>query len=337
MTSKLLDIVGHHTQRKALERLLHIQKLPNTMLFSGARGTGKGLVGLELARTLLCEQKSATDVYGGCGECRSCHLFDSRNLADLHQIECASTDDAQIESIRELLYTLQLRSFEGKSRIVIFHDAHEISTQVTNVLLKALEEPRPDTYFILITSNRSKLLPTLLSRCHTFHFESLTPKEIEEVIQRKKLLDLTALGQPAREALIQLADGSLDTLASVEEMREEWERFGDRILSVFEGRAQEIVPLAAELSKEKEKLSDLLRLLRIFFRSQMLLAPPGPQQYRWAIGLTNLLSAERLILDRNLGASYVFNVLLTELLPGQGRSPKDSPFDEPQLIEEYVL
>src|SRR5262245_34018696 len=111
------EIVGHTRQRQALVRLIRNEKLPSTTLFSGPAGIGKQLVARALSAALLCNKPDLTEELTiekvPCGRCSACHLFAANNAPDFHFVACADRENWNTANIRELLYSLHLRSFSG--------------------------------------------------------------------------------------------------------------------------------------------------------------------------------------------------------------------------------
>ncbi len=320
------DIVGHESRRKALQRLIEKGKLPSTMMFAGASGTGKLLVAKELCRTLVCDNNSqftnarlsekrsskSSLTYGGCGSCKSCHLFDSSNSPDYHYVQCLEKESSNVGTLRELLYSLNLNSFSGKCRLVVFDNAEYLSLQASNLLLKTFEEPRPDTYFILVTASPSRLPATILSRCQVWFFDSLRPEEIEQIIERKLREDPSCpySGMPLKELAL-LSDGSLDGLQHITQNFQRWLTVKEILPKIFAGEIPIAVEYSNKLAKDKENLRAELQLMRIFTRERMRNSDTFENTSRWSVFISNTISAERLIFERNLAPA---NVLLTSFL-----------------------
>lgn len=327
-TRHQVQIIGHTEQRAFFQELFRRQRLPSTLLLAGPGGVGKRLVARELAQSLFCEK----GVWGGCQECHPCSLFAHSSLPDLYSIDLASDVAGSVDGMRELLYSLQLRSFGGKNRVVLIDNAHLMSVQVTNLLLKTLEEPRPDTYFIMISSSKARMLPTLLSRSQVTHFESLSHQEMLRIVQQTP--DLIPAEVPASEyaLIVQLSDGSFENLASLCHELPRAREISGRIDRIIEGDIPEATRLAAEIAKEKDRANDMLRLLTVLMRTKLHTAKAGEQQHRIAVALHNCVSAERLVFERNLSAGYLLSLMMTQLLPKSGRAGV-----EPWLIEQVVV
>jgi len=319
-------IIGHEHRRSSLKRLVQTGKLPSTMMFAGPTGIGKRLVALELSYTLLCEQNISLSknqalspasylIYGGCCKCKSCRLLEAGNHADFHLVQCLDKETWNMARLRELLSTLSLNAFCGGSRIVLFNDAEYLSLPAANLLLKALEEPRPDTYYLLVTGSPSRLPATLLSRCQIWFFDALTREQVKQILaQRTQAGELNfAAGVPLEEISL-LAEGTLEGIESVAQHYESWRYINDKLSQIFYGDLAAAVNLAAEFGKDRESLRTNLQLMRIAARERMHQSEEPITQTKWAVFLTNLISAERLIFERNLGPTNVLNVALINLV-----------------------
>lgn len=320
--------MGHREQRKFFHDLFTKGRFPSTLLLAGTGGIGKRLVAEEIAQTLFCEQAA----WGGCQECHQCHLFNASNIADFYQLNFADDHQSSIEHVRELLYSLQLKSFAGKNRVVLFDNTHLMSVQINNLLLKTLEEPRPDTYFILVTSSKARMLPTLLSRSQVTNFESLAVDEMQRIIQNDPTIIPAEIAASEYKLIIQLADGSFESVASLCQELPRAREISDRIDKILEGDIPEATRLAGELAKEKDRIAEVLRLLTVLIRTKLHAAKVPTQQHRIAVGLHNCVTAERLVLERNLSANYLLSFLMTQLLPNNFL-----PGIEPLLIEQVVV
>ncbi|MBC7945333.1 MAG: DNA polymerase III subunit delta' [Burkholderiales bacterium] len=151
---------------------------PHAVVLKGDRGIGKLAFAQELAKGLLCEKSTTLK---GCGDCTGCNLMAAANHPDFrfvvpaaasHQIDDKPRDNAKkpsalilIEQIRELIDYVNIRAQRGAGKVIVLYPAESLNINAANALLKSLEEPPPNTYFLLITHGAQKLLPTLLSRC----------------------------------------------------------------------------------------------------------------------------------------------------------------------------
>ena len=315
-------IIGHETQRSRLKRLCSSGRLATSTMLAGSAGIGKTLVAKELLRSLFCEAAPRTPEsttpagkippYGGCNKCRSCRLFELGNLPDFYQVDCADKEQGSVEGLRRLLFSLNLKSFSGTARAVLFNNSEDLSQQAANLLLKALEEPRPGTYFLLICTNPWRLPPTLLSRCQVWFFDSLSQTDIKSILAQNPDLLKSLETEITDEDLALIADGSMAGITALAANLPFWRGLGEVMPEIQGGSAAAALRFAQELGKDKELLRERLRLLRIYARRELHSAQELSEQARWAVLLTNLLSAERLVFERYLG---VVQVLANTFLP----------------------
>ena len=298
-------------------------------MFTGDSGIGKSLVAKELLRSLFCE----TGQYGGCGECRGCRLFDSGNHPDFHERNCLEKEQVAIDALRDLLYSLHLSAYAGTRRAVLFTNTEHLSVQGANLLLKIVEEPRPDIYFCLLTSNPSRLPPTLLSRCHLWFFDRLTQEEILAILEHQGQAQHRTL--PLSELAV-LADGTMENLASMEAHAEDWQMLRAGLDAMAVGDAAQAGEFAYSLSKDRESLRTRLHLMRLHARTRMLTEQNPAVQASWSVCVTNLIEAEYLIFDRNLGAAYVLGLLFVDLAD-RDRAQSAPLMRQGRLLEELVV
>lgn len=167
-------ILGHEKQITRLKALANQKPSSCSWLFCGPSGVGKKQLALALTQGLFCPN-------GGCGTCSSCLKIQSGNHPDV-SVVVPQGASIKIDQIRSTIKFMSLKSFEGKGKVVIIDEAHLITTQGANSLLKVLEEPPENSYFILITSQRGALLSTIQSRCQRWLFGSLSKKHIKQIL-----------------------------------------------------------------------------------------------------------------------------------------------------------
>lgn len=295
------------------------------MMFSGPEGVGKALVARELAQSLLCENSLKERSYSGCNECKACKLLLAGNHPDFHCLDCAKKEEGEIDSFRALLHSLGLKSFTGGNRVVLVNNAEQLSSEAANLLLKTLEEPRPGNFFMLVCSNPRALPSTLLSRCQVWFFDGLSSDELTTRLTGS---------EPNLKELIELADGSLANIEGLKKHIELWHELSDKLSRISAGDSLLAHQMAAELAKDKDNLKVVLQLMRIYSRRAMRSSKELSSQRHWALFLSNVLTAERLIFDRYLGAGYVLGFILGELAAPRS----DSMFAYPRgLLESRVV
>lgn len=193
-------------------RALQRRQLHHGLIFVGPKGVGKAA----LARGLGCALHCTKGPGVGCGTCTPC----LRVLAGRHTgVEWIEPEGAggkiKVEAARELANRLQLAPFEGHAHLVVFDPAEALTEQAFNALLKAIEEPRPGVYFVMITTGLDQLLPTILSRCLAVRLGRLGPEEVREIVttqihrRREAGDDAMEDVDPARiDLAVRLCDGS---------------------------------------------------------------------------------------------------------------------------------
>jgi len=297
------SLIGHATQRTAQHRLLERDSLPHALLLTGPAGIGKSLIAKELALKILSLDHDLPRVE---------KLIAAGNHPDLLWVE-VEEDGASTEDIRGLLHTLHLKSFAGQNRVIVLNDAHVLHQQAGNSLLKSLEEPRPGTYFILISSQSSQLLPTIVSRCQVWTFHELSATELKQVMEQ--IIEEDELSDEAKDLLSLISDG---TLARVDQLKHElelWHSVKRGLVQISLGDKALALKLAKDLAKQKEKLPATFAVMRSYARNEMRANEDHETQSRWAEFLSQILSAEGLIQKRNLNATYQLQRALLELSP----------------------
>lgn len=184
------NIRGHSSQIKKLSLLRQSHEIPQTMLFSGISGIGKKIISNIFLKSLICN----TDESSPCNSCRKCMLIDSGTYPDFitispnekGKIPIGSEEKKEIGSIRWLIDRLSKKAVTGTYAALI-DGIDKASEEAQNALLKTIEEPSENTYIILISSNRSKILRTILSRCIEIKFYPLHESDIKSVIQDKQV------------------------------------------------------------------------------------------------------------------------------------------------------
>lgn len=308
----MISLKGHKQVRTQLKSLIERDKLPHGIILSGPSGVGKSLIAKELAITLLCEKKDKNP----CLKCKSCNLASSFQHPDLYFRNCHERETIDTSSMRTLLHSLSFRSFSGNSRVVILQDAEKLPTMSANILLKSLEEPFPNTYFILTTSQPSLLPRTVISRLHRWNIDLLSNEEVYSVIDHLHPKE----SESTKQRWASLCSGSLDMLSSVTQADQEFSEFESLLISLGQKKLAPLVVFLQKRAKDKAELPLTLALLRSLLRKEAL--RESPHQTAYAEALVNVLASERLIFDRNLQASVVLGTALALPFFATGTSPK---------------
>ncbi len=148
-------------------------------LFCGPRGVGKTTCARILAKTINCENR--TPEGEACNVCNSCVSFDNGSSMNIHELDAASNNS--VDDIRTLVEQVRFAPQAGKYKVYIVDEVHMLSASAFNAFLKTLEEPPPFAIFILATTEKHKILPTILSRCQIFDFKRITNDDTVEHLQ----------------------------------------------------------------------------------------------------------------------------------------------------------
>lgn len=196
------QIIGHQQNLQRLSEMMDQGRLPPVLLFLGPEGIGKKLVALALGQRLVCDNQNA------CGKCGPCLRVQRR---ESETVRIISPDGAHIkvEQARQIMDDASLQS-TGRARVWILDQADKLNPNAANSLLKTFEEPPPQTYFILLTSSQSRVLPTIRSRSQVVRFSSLTQDELRKIRTAPEWAYISAQGQVSR--LDQLTQPSYDEL-----------------------------------------------------------------------------------------------------------------------------
>ena len=209
------DLVGQKHVTETLANAIKNDRVAHAYIFSGARGVGKTTAARILAKALNCVQGPTPEP---CGECDSCREIAAGASLDVIEIDAAS--NRGIDQIRELREMVRYAPAASRNKVVILDEAHMLTGEASNALLKTLEEPPDGVTFVMATTQPEDLVDTIRSRSQHFHFRALTFAEItqrlEEVAQKEELkIDAGALAVIAR-----MAEGSMrDALSLLEQAR----------------------------------------------------------------------------------------------------------------------
>ena len=183
-------------------------------LFVGSRGTGKTSMAKILAACLNCEHGPTVRP---CGECDSCRAIARASSLDVIEMDAASNNS--VDDIRELRDSVAFAPVSGRRKVYILDEAHMLSTAAWNAFLKTLEEPPPNTVFVLATTEAQKVPATVIDRCHRFDFQRPTVEQIAQVLRRTAEAESIEIPPEAIAALARAATGSFrDALGTLEQL-----------------------------------------------------------------------------------------------------------------------
>jgi len=180
-------VVGQAHITTTLKNAILNQHLAHAFLFCGPRGVGKTTCARILAKTINCTQ--ITKEGEACNQCESCVSFEKGASLNIHELDAASNNS--VDDIRTLVEQVRFAPQAGKYKVYIVDEVHMLSASAFNAFLKTLEEPPPYAIFILATTEKHKILPTILSRCQIFDFKRIVPedtvKHLEEIVAKEHI------------------------------------------------------------------------------------------------------------------------------------------------------
>ena len=168
------SVVGQRALTTTLKNAIASGKLAHAYLFCGPRGVGKTTCARIFARTINC--LTPTETGEACGNCESCKAFEQQRSFNIHELDAASNNS--VEDIRSLIEQVRMPPQVGRYKVFIIDEVHMLSTAAFNAFLKTLEEPPAHAIFILATTEKHKILPTILSRCQIYDFNRMEVADI---------------------------------------------------------------------------------------------------------------------------------------------------------------
>lgn len=198
-------VVGQSHITTTLKNAIRTNHLAQAFLFCGPRGVGKTTNARILAKTINCT--NLTSEVEPCGMCDSCVAFQNNASFNVHELDAASNNS--VDDIRNLIDQVRYPPQTGKYKIYIIDEVHMLSSSAFNAFLKTLEEPPSYAIFILATTEKHKILPTILSRCQIFDFNRIQPRDMADHIEAIALKEGIKTEREALELIAQKADGGL--------------------------------------------------------------------------------------------------------------------------------
>ncbi|MBD1396622.1 DNA polymerase III subunit gamma/tau [Pontibacter sp. JH31] len=209
------SVVGQHHITNTLKNAISSHHLAQAFLFCGPRGVGKTTCARILAKTINCQ--NITPEVEACNECESCRSFNSNSSFNIHELDAASNNS--VEDIRNLVEQVRYAPQTGKYKIYIIDEVHMLSNQAFNAFLKTLEEPPAYAIFILATTERHKIIPTILSRCQIFDFNRIRIEDMVRHLGNIAQKENIQAEPDALHLISQKADGALrDALSIFDQM-----------------------------------------------------------------------------------------------------------------------
>lgn len=204
-------VVGQHSITNTLKNAIRNNQLAQAFLFCGPRGVGKTTCARILAKTINCENLSAE--MEACDQCSSCVSFNENASFNIYELDGASNNS--VDEIRNLVDKVRIPPQMGKYKVYIIDEVHMLSASAFNAFLKTLEEPPAYAKFILATTEKHKIIPTILSRCQIFDFKRITVEDIVKHLQFVAEAEHITVEENALHIISQKADGAMRDALSI--------------------------------------------------------------------------------------------------------------------------
>ena len=204
-------VVGQSHITTTLKNAINNNQLAHAFLFCGPRGVGKTTCARILAKTINCENRTAAGE--ACNTCQSCVSFDAGTSLNIHELDAASNNS--VDDIRSLVEQIRFAPQAGKYKVYIVDEVHMLSSAAFNAFLKTLEEPPPFAIFILATTEKHKIIPTILSRCQIFDFKRITNNDTIEHLHEICEKEGIKADKAALHVIAQKSEGCLRDALSI--------------------------------------------------------------------------------------------------------------------------
>ena len=205
------SVVGQRALTTTLKNAIASGKLAHAYLFCGPRGVGKTTCARIFARTINC--LTPTETGEACGNCESCKAFEQQRSFNIHELDAASNNS--VEDIRSLIEQVRMPPQVGRYKVFIIDEVHMLSTAAFNAFLKTLEEPPAHAIFILATTEKHKILPTILSRCQIYDFNRMEVADIVGHLKHVAQQEGYDYEEEALNVIARKADGGMRDALSI--------------------------------------------------------------------------------------------------------------------------
>lgn len=206
------SVVGQEALTTTLKNAISSGKLASAYLFCGPRGVGKTTCARLFAKTINCEHPGPDGE--ACGTCASCQTF-NEDMRSYNVFELDAASNNSVDDIRALTEQVRIPPINGKYKVYIIDEVHMLSTAAFNAFLKTLEEPPAYAIFILATTEKHKVIPTILSRCQTYDFSRITNQDIVNHLKRVAEKEGVEYQEEALNVIAEKADGGMRDALSI--------------------------------------------------------------------------------------------------------------------------
>lgn len=205
------SVVGQHSITTTLKNAVKNNQLAHAYLFCGPRGVGKTTCARIFAKTINCSNVSAD--FEACNMCESCRSFNENRSYNIHELDAASNNS--VDDIRSLIDKVRVPPQMGRYSVYIIDEVHMLSQSAFNAFLKTLEEPPRHAIFVLATTEKHKILPTILSRCQIFDFNRITIQDAVEHLKYVASSEQITADENGLNVIAQKADGAMRDALSI--------------------------------------------------------------------------------------------------------------------------
>src|SRR5574344_1521460 len=203
--STFFSVVGQQSITATLKNAIKNNQMAHAYLFCGPRGVGKTTCARIFAKTINCQ--NVTSDHEPCNQCESCMAFNENRSFNIHELDAASNNS--VEDIRTLIDQVRIPPQTGRYSVYIIDEVHMLSAAAFNAFLKTLEEPPAYAIFILATTEKHKIIPTVLSRCQTYDFNRISIADIVKQLKGIASSEGIAAEDEALHVIAQKADGAM--------------------------------------------------------------------------------------------------------------------------------
>lgn len=247
--------------RQSLTKIVESGKIPHAFLFAGPKGTGKTSAARILSKIINCEKNADSLQLAAepCNKCQQCLSIANGSNMDVIEMDAAS--NRGIDDIRALKDTIRLTPGKAKAKVYIIDEAHMLTTEASNALLKTLEEPPDHVYFILATTNPEKLIDTIKSRTTLISFSKATAKETKRSLIRIVKLEKIKISDEDLDKIIKLSNGSFRDAVKILEQYSKDKDFFKNHLDFEAGKLTDLI-----LSKDlKNSFAEIEKAIKAGF------------------------------------------------------------------------
>lgn len=315
------EIVGQNAVTTTLRNALKNDKLAHAFLFTGPRGVGKTSCARILAKTINCE--NPTTDHEACGVCVNCTSFSENSSLNIFELDAASNNS--VENIRELIDQVRFAPQMGKYKVYIIDEVHMLSAAAFNAFLKTLEEPPEYAIFILATTEKHKIIPTILSRCQIYDFNRITVQHIVDhlkyICQKENYTyddgALMTIAQKSEgglrdalsilDRLVSFTNGNLDTKGVLENLNIlDYDTFFEITESIVDQNLAECLKKLHVILQKGFEADDFLNGLAEHLRSLMISQMQGMDEL---LNYTEFLKSKYIVQSQKVSYPFLVNAL----------------------------